>query len=97
MSFFSSVFLCYENSKDYDLNQRHSFKCKEFNNYLEADYFFRNRLCNNNNSNSNAEENLGLHTMVCVPKLLPPFIKNSILHYKISKNFVNTKISKGYF
>jgi hypothetical protein len=71
----NSVFLCVK------LNNINNFNCYKFNNFIEADNYYKNKYNNNNYS-----------TMISVFKYLPLFIQKFIIDYKLKNLFVKFKI-----
>jgi hypothetical protein len=75
---YSDIYLCYKTNI-------FKYECKKFNNYEEADKYFNETY--RHNSNKNIES-----TMFPVCKFMPKFMKNIVIHNKLSKQFIKTEI-----
>lgn len=73
---FSTVFLCVKE------NNKHNMTCKEFNDFIKADKYFKDN-----------HKNTGCHsTMIPVCKFMPVIAKRQVLQYKLANIFNRVSI-----
>ena len=73
---FSTVFLCVKEKN------KHTFTCKEFTDYLEADKYF-----NDTYKGTSCQS-----TMTPVCKIMPTIVKRHVLQYKLANLFSRVSI-----
>ena len=73
---FSTVFLCVKEKN------KHNFKCKEFESFLEADKYF----------NDTYKDTSCQSTMTPVCKFMPAIAKRHVLQYKLANIFSRVSI-----
>lgn len=86
---FSTVFLCVKEKNKY------VFTCKEFQSFIEADHYFKNKytVINNNltavgyNLNANPAAISYNPAVIPICKFMPQIIKRQVLQFKLSNIF----------
>jgi hypothetical protein len=73
---FSDIYLCYKTNT-------FKYECKKFNNYEEADKYFTETFRYRNITGQNIES-----TMFPVCKFMPEFMKNIVIHNKLSNRII---------